>query len=79
FEEGQIEHPKLIWQEGLAKCKNCGYILTTGRECPQCDSKNIEMIEPIYFETWEEANAFSGAYWEKKLAEMKIVNTERES
>jgi hypothetical protein len=78
YEENQVEHPKLIWQEGLAKCKDCGYILSNGWECPECESKNIEKIEPIYFENWDEANAFGGAYWEKMLKEMKIVDTERD-
>jgi len=79
YEEGQVEHPKIIWQEAKAKCKDCGELITMGWECPTCDSKNIEEIQPIFFNTWEEANAFGGAYWEKKLKEMNIVNTERDA
>lgn len=79
YEEGYAEQPKIVWQEAKAKCKECGELITMGWECPACDSKNVEELQPIYFETWEEANSFSGAYWEKKLKEMKIENTERDA
>jgi lipopolysaccharide biosynthesis regulator YciM len=78
YEDGQVEQPKIIWQEAKAKCKDCGELITMGWECPTCDSKNVEEIKPIFFEKWEEADAFAQKYWEKKLAEMKIESTERE-
>lgn len=79
YEEGQVEPPKIMWQEAKYKCKNCGELITMGWECPACDSKNVEEIQPIFFETWEEANSWGAKYWEKKLAEMKIENTERDA
>jgi hypothetical protein len=79
YEEGEVEPPKIIWQEAKAKCKDCGELITMGWECPACDSKNIEEIQPIYFDDWNTANEFAGKYWEKKLADMKIESTEREA
>lgn len=58
--------PKLVWQEGKYKCLDCGFIITMdGKKCNECESKNLQPIEPIFFDTWEEADAFAQAYWEK--------------
>jgi hypothetical protein len=44
-----------------------------GHECQNCgERKLLENIEPIYFETYEEADSFAEKYWENKLEEMNM-------
>jgi hypothetical protein len=74
YELGKVvTEPKLIWQEGVAKCKGCGFVMTMlEQSCPKCEGKNFEEIQPIYFDNWEAADAWAAKYWEKKFAEMKM-------
>jgi hypothetical protein len=70
-EEGPCPEPKLIWQEGISKCKDCGFVNTMDiGKCEMCESRNIEKIEPIFFNTWEEADAHAQKYWEEKFKEL---------
>jgi hypothetical protein len=73
-EELPVPEPKIMWQEGAARCKDCGEIITANpMKCDEqfggCGSRNITPIEPIYFNTYEEADAFASAYWEKWFTE----------
>jgi len=63
--------PKLIWQEGKARCLDCKTVMVTGSKCPNCGSANLEDIEPIYFDSWEEADLHAQKYWERWFAEHK--------
>lgn len=74
--EDPIPHPKLMWQEGKARCAKCKAIISNGNVCPVCDSKELIPIEPIYFETWEEADAFGQKFWEKKVKDEQIEDIE---
>jgi hypothetical protein len=69
-DENPAKEPRIMWQEGLYKCNDCGHpsTMNTGK-CNECESKNITPLEPIYFDTWEEADKFAGAYWEKWFAQ----------
>lgn len=79
YEETEAEAPRIMWQEAKGRCNDCGELITMGFECPSCDSKNFEEIQPIFFDSWEEANEWGGKYWEKLLSEMKIKDTERDA
>jgi len=75
--EDPIPEPKLIWQEGAAKCRKCGFVITMMEvKCPECDSSDFTVIEPIYFNTWEEADKQAEQYWEKKIANEQIEDIE---
>jgi hypothetical protein len=66
--------PKLIWQEGKYRCLDCGFVITMDKgKCNECDSKNLEPIEPIFFNTWEEADKFASDYWEKESAALGLT------
>lgn len=67
--------PKLMWQEGGARCKDCGEVLTAdltkcNPEFGGCGSRNIEPIQPIYFDSWEVADLHAQNFWDKKFNEL---------
>jgi len=72
-EEDMPPMPKIMWQEAKFKCLKCNTLGTMGHECQNCgERKLLENIEPIYFETYEEADSFAEKYWENKLEEMNM-------
>lgn len=76
-DENPAKPPKLIWQEGTFRCNKCKFVMTqTDPECPECQGKDFTPIEPIFFDTWEEADAFGSAYWEKLLNREQVIDTE---
>lgn len=78
-DENPPKQPKLMWQEGTFRCNKCKFVMTqTDPECPQCQSKDLIPIEPMFFETWEEADAIATTYWERLLNREAITDTEEE-
>jgi hypothetical protein len=75
-EEEPAQPPKLIWQEGKARCLKCKTVLTTGIECPECGSKEIQPIEPMIFNDWETADKMATQYWENLLKKEQVSDTE---
>jgi|GEM_PF-2018004 hypothetical protein len=73
-ENEPAEQPKLIWQEGAMKCKDCGSILTADTSrCNEkfggCGSYELTPIKPIYFDKWQDADLYAQKYWEKWFIE----------
>jgi hypothetical protein len=69
-EEGGCPEPKIMWQEAAAKCLNCGAMITANPnrcdpEYGGCGSRNVEPIQPIFFDTYEEADSHASKFWEK--------------
>jgi hypothetical protein len=61
-----------MWQEAKYRCRSCGQLGTLGHQCLNCDSRDLEPCPIIYFDNWEEADAFAQKYWEAKLEAMKV-------
>jgi hypothetical protein len=78
-EENPPKEPKLMWQEGTFRCAKCKFVMTqTDPECPQCQSKDLIPIEPIFFDTWEEADRHGSEYWERLLNREQVTDTEED-
>jgi hypothetical protein len=58
-ETAKVPEPKIIWQENFNK--EHGYLC----ECKECGTK--------IFKTWEEADAYANAYWQKNLNTIKAL------
>jgi len=79
-DEGGCPEPKLMWQLAAGKCLNCGTLITANPnrcdpEYGGCGSRNIEPIQPIFFDTWEEADLYGQKYWEKWFEENNFISS----
>jgi intein/homing endonuclease len=78
-QEDPPKPPKLIWQEGFARCRKCKFVMTMHEaKCPECESQDLELIEPTYYDDWETADKFAQAYWEKLLNKEGIENADED-
>lgn len=76
-DENPPKPPKLMWQEGTFKCGKCKFVMTqTDPQCPQCESTDLIPIEPMFFDTWEEADKIATQYWERLLNKEQVIDTE---
>jgi len=71
-EEDMPPEPRVVWQEAKYKCNKCGELGTLGWECQNCESRDLKPIEPIYFNSWEEADAYAQKFWETRIEKEKI-------
>lgn len=78
-EENPPKPPKLIWQEGFARCRKCKFVLTMNEpKCPECESQDLELIKPTYYDDWETADKFANQYWENLLKKEGIENADED-
>jgi hypothetical protein len=78
-DENPPKQPKLMWQEGTFRCNKCKFVMTqTDPECPDCQSKDLSPIEPMFFDDWASADKWGSDYWEKLLNREKVMDTEND-